>query len=241
MEGLTMRIRLLAVAALVLSLGLGSHSLGQVDPNQNPFGGIMQQLQENMNNAGVTPRDVLQNLGQQIQEGTFDPQAFQQQLQESGIINQGMLDQFNQLRNQFQNQNPNRNQFGNSQRQMTTLQALLNAGPDEWTVLSPRIQRVIDLSNDYNQAVNNPQIIQPNVAFAAQQQPALGPVGAALADLRNLLQNPDASDSNVKEKLGAYREARKRVASDLATARAELVNILTLRQEGILMNMLIVE
>lgn len=234
-----MRTRLLSVAALALSLAIGSHAQGQVDPN-NPGAAILQQLQENMNNAGVDPREFIQGIGQQIQQGTFDPQALRQQLQESGIINQGMVDQFNQLRNQVQNRVQNQNQFGNTQRQVTTtLQQYLNAGNDEWSVLSPRIQRVIDLSNDFNQAGNPPP--QNNRAFAAQQQPALGPVGAALADLRNVLEDPNSPDSSVKEKLSAYREARKKVGFDLANARTDLLNLLTLRQEAILLTMLIVE
>jgi hypothetical protein len=197
----------------------------------------MQQLQENMNNAGVTPRDIVQELGQQLQNGTFDPQSFRQQLQDSGIINQGMIDQYNQARNQYQNQY--QNQYRNPQRQMSTLQQLLNAGDAEWTVLGPRIQRVIDLSNDLDSVNNQPA--QRNAAYAAQQQPALGPVAAALADLRNLLQDPESSNSSVREKLAAFREARAKVTSDLATARLELISVLTLRQEAILLNMLILE
>ncbi len=233
-----MRTRILSLSALILSLGIGAQALGQADPNQNPAASLLQQLQENMNNAGVTPRDLAQQAREQMQNGTFNLQDFAQQLQQQGVINQGMVDQFNQMRNQYQNQ---RNQNRNAPRQMNTLQALLNASDEEWTVLGPRIQRVLDLSNDLNQATSGMQSQQRNMGYAPQQQTQTGPVGAALADLRNVLQNPEAADATVREKLAAYRQARVRVTADLASARTDLVNYLTLRQEGILLNMLIVE
>jgi hypothetical protein len=234
-----MRIRLLPLSALFLTLGIGARVLGQADPNQNPGASLLQQLQQNMNNAGVTPEDLRQQIGQQLQDGTFNIRDFAQQLQQQGVINQGMMDQFNQMRNQAQDQ---RNQNRNSPRQMTTLQVLLNASDEEWTVLGPRIQRVLDLSNDLNQATGTMQSQQRNVGFAQQQQQTPnGPVGAALADLRIVLQNPESPDSAVREKLAVYRQARARVNVDLASARVDLVNYLTLRQEGILLNMLVVE
>jgi hypothetical protein len=238
---LTMRTRILSLAALILSSGIGVQALGQVDPNQNPAASLMQQLQENMNNAGVTPRDLAQQLRQQMQDGTFNVQDFAQQLQQQGVINQGMIDQFSQMRNQYQNQ---RNQNRNAPRQTNTLQVILNASDEEWTILGPRIQRVMDLSNDLNQAAGNTQAPQRNFGMAQQQQQqqtAAGPVTAALADLRNLLQNPESSDAAVREKLAAYRQVRARATADLASARTDLVNYLTLRQEGILLNMLIVD
>jgi hypothetical protein len=234
-----MRTPLLALAALFLSLALGSDALGQADPNQNPGASLRQQLIDNMNNAGVTPRDILQQAGQQMQDGTFNIQDFTQQLQQQGVINQGMLDQFNQMRNQAQNQGGF--QGRNQQRQMSNLQQLLNATDDEWAVLGPRIQRVLDLSNDFNQAANNPPSQFRNQGAPQQQPTPTAPVAAALADLRNLLQDPNSPDSSVREKLTAYRQARAKVAADLAGARIDLLNVLTLRQESILLTMLIVE
>jgi small-conductance mechanosensitive channel len=231
-----MRIRILSLAALVVALGVGAQALGQADPNQNPGAALLQQLQENMNNAGVTPRDVIQSFGQQMQDGTFDPQAFRQQLQDSGIINQNMIDQFQQMRNQYQNQNPNRT----TQRQVTTLQVVLNATDEEWQILGPRIQRVMDLRSDLEQAADAWQAPQNNFGYAQQRTP-IGPVGAALADLRNTLQDPTAPDADVRVKLSAYRDACVKAKADLTNARTDLVNYLTLRQEGILLTMLIVE
>jgi hypothetical protein len=222
-------------AVVVVAAGLVMPTLGQVDPNQNPVGNILQQLQDNMNNAGVTPQDIVQTARQQMQDGTFDPQSFTQQLQNAGIINQGMLDQIGQARNQFQQRG--------QQQQMASLQVLLNSPDDEWAILSVKIQRVMELNADLGQ-VSSPMTQQRNVRLvggqgqgAQGQQQGLTPFGKALADLQNLLRDPNSSESEVAAKLALYREARHHVESDLNSARADLLAVVTLRQEAILLNM----
>ena len=226
-----MRWQLPTLAAFALALTAATLALAQADPNQpapDPQA-IIQQLRDNMNNAGVTPRDLIQQVGQQMRDGTFDPQAFGQQLQQQGIINQGMLDQLSQMRNQAQNLS--------QQRQMTTLQQQLNASDDEWTVLGPRIQRILDLTSDLGQPNGN--VAQRTVAGVAQANP--GPVAKALAELKAALQDDNAPESDVVAKLMAYREARQRVTAELSSARQDLLAVVTLRQEAILLNLAILD
>jgi len=226
-----MRWQLFALAIFTLALGGGTQALGQADPNQpapDPQA-FIQQLRDNMNNAGVTPRDLIQQAGQQMQNGTFDPQAFGQQLQQQGIINQGMLDQLNQMRNQAQN--------FNQQRQMTTLQQQLNASDEEWGVLGPRIQRILDLTNDLGQANGN-VAVRAGVGAA---QASAGPVAKALAELKAALQDENAAEAEVTAKLTAYRGVRQRALAELSSARQDLLGVVTLRQEAILLNLTILD
>ena len=61
-----MRWQLPTLAAFALALTAATLALAQADPNQpapDPQA-IIQQLRDNMNNAGVTPRDLIQQVGQ---------------------------------------------------------------------------------------------------------------------------------------------------------------------------------
>lgn len=233
-----MRRHFLSLAALCLSLLAPAVVRGQADPNQPDPAALMQQLRDNMNNAGLTPQDLIQQARDQAQQngGQFDPQAFRQTLQQQGVINQNMLDQAAQMRNQFQQ----RLQQGNTQRTMSNLQQLMNSPDDEWAVLGAKIQRILDLSADYNQAspfatASNPRTTFAQPAAAQPPSAAQGPVAKALADLKTLLQDPNASDGEIKDKLTAYRDARQRVQTDLSSARLDLLSLVTLRQESVLL------
>ena len=54
----------------------------------------------------------------------------------------------------------------------------------------------------------------------------------ARQELQALLDNPDAEDKDIKEKLTALREAMKEVKKELAEAQKELQKALTQRMEA---------
>lgn len=60
------------------------------------------------------------------------------------------------------------------------------------------------------------------------------PTAKASAELRTLLENKDASADDIKAKLAALREARAKTRADLEAARKELKEVLTQRQEAVL-------
>ncbi|HEY4329928.1 MAG TPA: hypothetical protein VGN88_09340 [Phycisphaerae bacterium] len=237
----------ISVMCLMISFGSASRAMAQADPNQpNPLRDLIQQARQNMQNQGVTGQDIGNTLRQQVQDGTFNPQQFQQQLIDNGIINQDMI-------NQFQNQVQNRTQQG----RMSSLQQQLNATDEEWAVLAPKIQKVMDLSADlgrtaatgnnrlgglggrgqqlYQVSAVNPQNPQ------AQSQPAQGLVAKALAELQAVLADAASSDSQVVVKLKALRDAKEQVKTQLAAAEKDLLALVTLRQEGVLIMNVIVE
>jgi len=55
--------------------------------------------------------------------------------------------------------------------------------------------------------------------------------------LRDALASQDTSTDDIKAKLQALRDARKKQEADLETARENLKKVLTLRQEAILVEM----
>jgi hypothetical protein len=63
------------------------------------------------------------------------------------------------------------------------------------------------------------------------------PLDKALAQLRTTLDNQSATPDDIKKQLTAVREAREKAKQDLAAAQAELVKILTVRQEALLVVM----
>lgn len=115
------------------------------------------------------------------------------------------------------------------------LQKTLGASDEEWQVLEPKIAKVQDL------------MAQDGNAGALMGRMGGGPAGAGAAGqsevqktrqaLQELLKNKDASASDIKTALTAYQEARKKLKADLDQARKELRDILTVRQEGLLVQM----
>ena len=63
-----------------------------------------------------------------------------------------------------------------------------------------------------------------------------GAVEQASYDLRQLLEDKAASEDQIKQKLAAYREARDKARTELASAQKELKEILMPRQEAVLVS-----
>lgn len=55
-------------------------------------------------------------------------------------------------------------------------------------------------------------------------------------DLHEAIQNPDTSTADLKAKLDAFRAARDKAKDDLAKAQSQLIQLLTQRQEAVLVD-----
>lgn len=66
---------------------------------------------------------------------------------------------------------------------------------------------------------------------------ATGPVATAAQDLRTLLENKDANADQIKAKLEALRAAKAKVKDELTTAQKDLRELVTVRQEAVLVEM----
>ena len=231
--------------------GFGGGGPGGFDPAMmQQMMDMRDQVMQNMQNAGVDPMQFFQD---QMQNGNFDPQSMAQTLMDKGFMTQ---DQFNQMNN-FMNQVQQQFQQGNMGAMMqnnalNNIKQQLNATDEEWTVLLPKIERVLTVMAD----------VQQNAAGAAGNRGGFGglggrggaaggganvPVGAAGApaatetpiakawrELQAAVQDDQTADEEVAAKLKAWRQLHEAARQDLEGAQKDLVQFVTLRQEAVL-------
>src|SRR5215212_849332 len=141
-----------------------------------------------------------------------------------------------------QNQNQQRGQRGNfdpaqvRQRAMDRIKEQLGANDDEWKVIEPKVDKVMNAQRESRGGFGG---------FGgrggggggggggADQQPTTA-VGKAGADLRTTLEDKNAAPETIAKKLATLREAREKGRKDVADAQKELKEILTQRQEAVL-------
>jgi hypothetical protein len=120
------------------------------------------------------------------------------------------------------------------QQRMDDLKQQLDVKDDEWTVIQPKLEKVMTLSfermrggagmfrrnrgNDQNRP--NPQ--------------ADTAIGRAQADLQSALTDKSISPDEVAKRLGALRAAKDAQKQDLVKAQQDLKELLSQRQEAVL-------
>jgi len=116
----------------------------------------------------------------------------------------------------------------------------LGINEEEWKVLMPRIEKVQQLQ----QQGRGMRFARPSGRRGrrADRRPERRPEGEAerqLPDvekkaeaLQNLLKDKASGAEAIKAALGALRKAREKAEKDLATARKELRDVVTVRQEA---------
>jgi len=117
----------------------------------------------------------------------------------------------------------------------------LGASDDEWKVIQPKLTKVFDArrasmggmrgmfgrNRDRGGDSNN------NAADNTNRSP----LELAQRELQQVLDNKDATPDQIAAKLKALREARDKAHQELVTAQKDLKEILTPRQEAVLVNM----
>ena len=113
------------------------------------------------------------------------------------------------------------------------IKADLGVTDDEWKVLQPRIEKVSTLRRagdsgrgGFSRGGDSNRSSEPQ-----------SPVAKASEDLRNVTRNKEAPAAEVTAKLAALREARAKAKAELAAAQKELVEVLTPKQEAVLVSM----
>ena len=124
------------------------------------------------------------------------------------------------------------------ERMMTQLKEALGATDEEWTALQPKVEKVMT-AQQANRAGGGAGGRRGGAggggagAAPADNTPQ-SPVAAASKDLQDALGNKDSTPEQIKVKLQALRDARTKAHTDLAAAQAELKEVLTARQEAVL-------
>ena len=134
-------------------------------------------------------------------------------------------------------------------RQQKRLQEQLGASDDEWKILEPKIKKVRELA----------QLVGEDAAGQMMMGGPGGPGGFRIfrntdpnapersdldrktEALRKAVENPEAKPEDVAAALKVYREARSKAKGDLETARKQLRELLTVRQEAQLVTMGVLE
>lgn len=121
------------------------------------------------------------------------------------------------------------------QRFMDRFKEQLGVTDDEWKVILPKLEKVMTAQSDTRgggfggMGGRGGRGGRGGGDTAAQSEMA-----KASAELRTVLENKNASAEEIATKLKAYRDARDKAQTALETAQKELKELLTARQEAIL-------
>ena len=124
---------------------------------------------------------------------------------------------------------------------------LLGASDDESTVIQPRLQKVMDMSNSLNRGARGPGGGGRGGAGGGRGggggnfQAADDAVSRARAELQAAIDNTSSTADMLTQRMVAYRAAKEKANADLAIARKALKDILTARQEAVLLASSILE
>ena len=138
--------------------------------------------------------------------------------------------------------NNNQNRRGNfdpaqmRERFMNSIKEQLNADDDEWKVLSPKIEKLMTVQRDTRGGGAFGRRPGGGGGGNTDNQPQT-PVAKASAELRTVLENKDTAPEDIAKKLAALREARDKARADLVAVQKELKDVLTQRQEAVLVTM----
>jgi hypothetical protein len=133
------------------------------------------------------------------------------------------------------NQPPRRGNFDPAQmreRFMNSIKERLGASDDEWKVLQPKIEKIMTAQRDSRGGGFFGR--RGNRGGDDQNQSA---VQRASQELNQALENKDTSPEDIDKKLAALREAREKARGELQTAQKDLKDVLTKRQEAVLVTM----
>src|SRR5690606_32382988 len=121
------------------------------------------------------------------------------------------------------------------QRMAERMREQLQVNDEEWQVLQPRIERVTNAQretrgNTWGRRGRGGEEQQPQTAVARASQ-----------ELRTTLENANASPEEISQRLEAYRAARQQAEAEVTTARDELRQLVTPRQEAQLVSLGVLE
>jgi len=127
------------------------------------------------------------------------------------------------------------------QRMEDMMKQQLGTSDDEWKVIQPKLQKVMETSRDARGGGfggmfgrGGPGGDRNRGSDSTQAQ---SPVQQAQRDLRTALDNKDTPADQIQAKLTALREAREKAKADLSAAQKDLREVLTQRQEAVLVMM----
>lgn len=121
------------------------------------------------------------------------------------------------------------------QRMMDRVKEQLGATDEEWKALEPKVQKVMDAQRDARAGGGFRGRGGRGGQGGADNQPQ-SDVAKASQDLRTAIENKDTPADELKAKIAALREARQKARANLEAAQKDLKELLTARQEAVLIS-----
>jgi len=183
--------------------------------SQPPGGGADQsQLAQNSQAGQQTPQ-----AGGQMQQGAGGRQGF----------GQGM------------GQGQQSEQMWNTMNQR--LKQLMGSTDEEWTVIGPKILKVYTLISSQTRGVQVRALMDTsNQTRAGNNQTSSNASGdKTLEELQTLVTSEDATTTQIKSKMSEVRAAKEKSRQELSKAQKELRELLSLKQEAILISVGLLE
>jgi hypothetical protein len=118
----------------------------------------------------------------------------------------------------------------------TRLKESLGATDDEWKVLQLKIEKVTNLSSQLRAGTGMRGVVVMGAWGAGPGPDQQSDLAKKAEALRNILKNKDAKIEDIQAALKDYREAKAKVKEDLEKAQKELKEILTVKQEAVLVS-----
>ena len=127
------------------------------------------------------------------------------------------------------------------QRMNDRLKASLKVTDEEWNVLKPLVEKVQTAQREAGAGRGFGGRGGGPGGGGDNNTPDTRPGAAESTALRTALESDSTSADDIKAKLAAVREVRKKGAASLAVAREDLKKVVTVRQEAVLVSMGLLE
>jgi hypothetical protein len=240
------------VIVVALSLAIGSRmAAAQANRGDNS---AQQQQQE----PALTQQQLVQEVHQfaaDLDDPNYDyskvPARMRQVFQDTRNVTSGMdpdearqfqMNLMQQVRPIFE-RNQAKIQKAMQMAYLKDLQEPLGATDDEFTVIQPLLEKVVEAQNEASGGTarfrrfaasfggqrNN------NIPAAPTNQP-VSPVDQATQDLQTAIDDPNVNSDVIKTRLDTLRQAKSKASQDLTVARDALRAVLTVRQEAVLVD-----
>jgi len=113
----------------------------------------------------------------------------------------------------------------------------LGATDDEWKVIQPKLTKVFDARRSTMGSMRNMFRRRDDSNNNNSDNANRTPLEIAQRELQQVLDNKDSTADQIAAKLKGLREAREKARLELVSAQKDLKEILTPRQEAVLVNM----
>jgi hypothetical protein len=134
---------------------------------------------------------------------------------------------------------------GNEEKSLLYVKQVIGVSDDEWPVLKPRVERVLGLLREANAGRDlRPPKTKESKKDAKRTDPPRDPAAAApqatsqveerSRDLLQAVADQQVPVGEVRDRIAAIRQARAKARADLTKAQEELRELLTVRQEAVL-------